>query len=54
MIRRWLAYWSHYYSTSCLHGDHKYCEAMTGYQGQKRPARCKFCDAECRCRCHGQ
>jgi hypothetical protein len=38
-----------YMSTSCLHGDHEHCKAMTGVNGAKRPGRCKFCDAVCRC-----
>lgn len=43
----------HYYlSTGCLHGQHSYCNSMTGYQGQKRPGQCKFCDAKCICLCH--
>ena len=41
-----------YLSTACLHSYHAYCAAMTGQQGAKRPARCKFCDARCVCRCH--
>jgi hypothetical protein len=41
-----------YLSTGCLHGEHTYCQAMTGQQGEKRPGRCKFCDARCRCACH--
>lgn len=41
-----------YLSTGCLHGQHGYCKAMTGMQGAKRPARCKFCDAACQCPCH--
>lgn len=42
-----------YLSTACLHHRHDYCEAMVGYQGEKRPAQCKFCEAKCVCRCHG-
>ncbi len=41
-----------YLSTACWHGDHNYCQSMTGYQGAKRPGRCKFCDAKCTCWCH--
>lgn len=41
-----------YLSTACLHGEHDYCNAMIGYAGEKRPARCKFCDATCICECH--
>lgn len=41
-----------YLSTACVHGQHDYCASMTGYQGEKRPATCKFCDAHCRCDCH--
>lgn len=41
-----------YLSTSCLHDRHDYCASMTGFQGAKRPARCKFCDAACICPCH--
>lgn len=42
----------HYLSTGCLHDKHKYCQSMTGYQGAKRPASCKFCGAACICPCH--
>lgn len=41
-----------YLSTSCLHGQHDYCASMVGYQGEKRPAQCKFCAARCVCPCH--
>jgi hypothetical protein len=41
-----------YLSTGCLHDDHTYCQSMTGQQGEKRPGRCKFCDAACVCPCH--
>lgn len=41
-----------YLSTGCFHGEHGYCQAMTGLAGAKRPARCKFCDAPCVCPCH--
>lgn len=42
----------HYYSTSCLHGHHAYCQKERGVMGQKNPAQCKFCKKPCRCRCH--
>ena len=41
-----------YLSTGCLHGHHDYCQAKTGAAGAKTPAKCKFCDARCRCSCH--
>jgi hypothetical protein len=41
-----------YLSTGCLHDQHDYCQSMTGYQGQKRPGQCKFCDAVCSGTCH--
>ena len=41
-----------YLSTSCLHSDHDYCQSVTGLNGAKRAARCKFCDAPCVCGCH--
>ncbi len=41
-----------YLSTGCLHDRHDYCQSMTGYQGEKRPGKCKFCDAACVCPCH--
>lgn len=41
-----------YLSTSCLHGEHGYCKANTGAQGDKIPAVCKFCHAGCVCACH--
>jgi hypothetical protein len=41
-----------YLSTGCHHGDHAYCQAMTGLQGAKRPAECKHCGAPCVCACH--
>lgn len=43
-----------YLSTGCLHGQHEYCRNMVGYQGEKRPGRCKFCEATCRCACHAE
>jgi hypothetical protein len=43
-----------YLSTGCWHGEHDYCKSMTGYGGSKRPGRCKFCDARCRCECHSE
>ncbi len=43
-----------YLSTACLHGRHDYCASMTGLQGAKRPATCKWCDARCICACHMQ
>jgi hypothetical protein len=42
----------HYLSTGCLHGEHVYCQGKTGQAGVKVPAKCKFCEARCRCRCH--
>lgn len=41
-----------YLSTGCLHGDHAYCQSMTGLNGAKRPASCKKCGAKCICPCH--
>lgn len=41
-----------YLSTGCLHGDHDYCQSMTGLNGAKRPASCKKCGAKCICGCH--
>jgi hypothetical protein len=41
-----------YLSTGCLHGHHDYCNCMVGVTGEKRPGRCKFCDAPCTCECH--
>ena len=41
-----------YLSTGCLHGEHDYCQAMTGHAGAKRPGQCKFCSALCTCPCH--
>lgn len=38
-----------YLSTACLHGEHDYCKAMVGQAGEKRPGRCKFCNALCVC-----
>ncbi|MCX4792544.1 hypothetical protein OG369_42985 [Streptomyces sp. NBC_01221] len=43
-----------YLSTGCLHGEHAYCQSMTGQQGEKRPAECKFCRARCTCSCHAE
>ena len=43
-----------YLSTGCWHGDHAYCQAMTGLNGAKRPASCKKCGAKCICPCHRQ
>jgi hypothetical protein len=44
-----------YLSTGCYHGGyegHAYCRSMVGMNGEKRPARCKFCHAQCVCPCH--
>jgi hypothetical protein len=41
-----------YLSTGCWHGDHDYCQSMTGLNGAKRPAECKKCRAKCICGCH--
>lgn len=41
-----------YLATSCRHGEHGYCQANTGAQGDKVPAVCKFCRAPCICSCH--
>lgn len=41
-----------YLSTGCFHDRHDYCAAMTGQQGAKRPAICKFCPSRCICPCH--
>ncbi|MDX3714400.1 hypothetical protein PV733_36845 [Streptomyces europaeiscabiei] len=41
-----------YLSTGCLHGDHAYCQNMTGLNGSKRPGECKHCQARCICGCH--
>lgn len=41
-----------YLSTGCLHGDHGYCQALTGKIGLKAPASCKTCTVACICRCH--
>lgn len=42
----------HYLATSCLHGEHAYCQGETGKVGAKAPAECKFCQAPCSCPCH--
>ncbi|WP_432008690.1 hypothetical protein [Streptomyces bacillaris] len=42
----------HYLATSCLHGQHGYCQGNTGKVGAKKPAECKFCGARCTCPCH--
>lgn len=41
-----------YMSTSCLHGEHGYCQSDTSAAGGKVPAQCKFCAAPCICGCH--
>lgn len=43
-----------YLSTGCHHGDHAYCQAMTGLNGAKRPGSCKHCGAKCQCPCHSE
>lgn len=43
-----------YLSTSCLHDEHEYCQSETGLLGQKVPASCKFCKADCICPCHAK
>lgn len=41
-----------YFSTSCLHDDHRYCQQQTGNMGLKNPGECKFCNRNCLCLCH--
>lgn len=41
-----------YFSTSCLHDDHGYCQQQTGNMGLKNPGECKFCNRPCQCTCH--
>lgn len=41
-----------YLSTGCHHGDHGYCQSMTGLNGAKRPGECKHCGTKCICPCH--
>ena len=41
-----------YLSTSCLHGEHGYCQSHTGLSGAKTPSQCKFCGSRCQCPCH--
>lgn len=43
-----------YLSTACLHERHDHCNAMVGYEGVKRPAQCKWCEARCICVCHSK
>lgn len=52
LLRRWFATHHRYYSTGCLHGHHGYCRGTEGAAGAKEPAKCKFCSARCRCKCH--
>lgn len=40
-----------YLSTGCIAGRHDYCMSMVGIQGEKKPAKSKFSDAECICWC---
>lgn len=42
----------HYYSTSCLHKEHEYCQKAKGVAGVKKPSECKFCGKPCKCWCH--
>ena len=50
----------HYLSTACLHASidpndelHDYCKSPQRHDGgNKKPAKCKFCDAKCKCFCH--
>jgi hypothetical protein len=58
---RWLMVWAAlrtlvtgrhvYLSTGCIAGRHDYCQAMTGPNGEKTPARSKFSNAPCICWC---
>lgn len=44
-----------YFSTSCWHEEHDYCNSATRDEGvPKVPARCKFCEAKCVCWCHNR
>lgn len=51
-IRAWVRGRHAYYSTSCRHGRHAYCQGETGVMGAKTPAQCKFCEEPCICWCH--
>lgn len=42
-----------YLSTACLHGLHDRCGEKQAERGEDGPPHCKFCDAPCRCECHG-
>jgi len=51
LLLRLSGHW--YYSTSCLHGHHKHCQATVAIDGTvKEPGQCKWCDQMCICRCH--
>jgi hypothetical protein len=52
LLWQWLGLPHWYLSTGCRHGEHTYCQADRGHAGTKVPAVCKFCRAQCRCRCH--
>ncbi len=41
-----------YLSTGCLTGDHRYCQAPTGFAGVKQGSQAKFTNAPCVCSCH--
>ncbi len=42
-----------YYSTSCLHDVHEHCRSAVSIDGDaKPPGTCKWCPAQCICRCH--
>jgi hypothetical protein len=59
---RWLMLWAGvrtlvtgrhcYLSTGCIAGEHDYCAAMRGPNGEKKPAASKFSNAPCICWCH--
>lgn len=42
-----------YLSTACWHNNHDHCKCEAGMTGSKVPGKCKFCEAKCRCACHG-
>lgn len=43
-----------YFSTACQHGQHDYCGSRYNAYTleEKKPATCKYCDAQCVCGCH--
>lgn len=45
--------WGHYMSTACIHALAEFDEQLSDRFHVRCRLTCKYCDAPCRCYCHG-